>query len=461
MVAVNRVRIDKDYAAVAGFFISSAGWFVLAGLAGLFLASAMVAPDFAFYKNISWLVFGRIRPMHTNMMIFGFVGSALIGSIYYYVPHLARTPLYSRRMGRAGLWLWNLTVASGTATLALGYTQSREYAEWIWPVDILVLIVLALTFYNLLRTVMAREEKLLYVSIWYAFGALIFTFFIYFFGNAVWNPRTGAITGMPDGILAWFYGHGIVGLFLTPLGVGLAYYVIPIVCRAPLFSHAVSLIGFWTILMFYPHIGTHHLLQTPAPTWLKIVAITGSIGMLIPVFAVLVNLWLTMRGKLGQIHTDVGGKFVFAGLVWYLFVCLQGPFQALPSVQTVTHLTNWVVAHSHIAVFGFAGFIGLGGIYFIIPRITGRPLYSRKLADIQYWLVLIGLSGFFLTLTMAGLIQGTGWLYGKTVYVILPELHIYWVWRLGFGILIVSGAVVGLYNIARSLYGRSVVEEEP
>ncbi len=420
----------------------------------------MVAPDFSFYKNISWLVFGRVRPMHTNMMIFGFVGSGLLGSLYYYVPQLTRSPLYSGLMGRAAVWLWNITVASGTVTLALGYTQSREYAEWIWPVDILVLIVLALTLYNLLMTVLAREEKLLYVSIWYAFGAMIFTFFIYFFGNAVWNPRTGAITGMPDGILAWFYGHGIVGLFLTPLAVALSYYVIPIVSRAPLFSHAVSLIGFWTILMFYPHIGTHHLLQTPAPTWLKIVAITGSIGMLIPVFAVLINLFLTMRGKLAQIHSDIGGKFVFAGLVWYLFVCLQGPFQALPSVQTVTHLTNWVVAHSHIAVFGFAGFIALGGIYFIIPRITGRPLYSRKLADIQYWLVLAGLSGFFLTLTMAGLIQGTGWLYGKTVYVILPELHIYWVWRLGFGVLIMSGAVVGFYNIARSLYGRGASEDD-
>ncbi len=458
---LSRIQVGKEHAAVAGFFISSACWFAVAGLAGLFLASAMVAPDFAFYKNISWLVFGRVRPMHTNMMIFGFVGSALLGSIYYYVPHLARKPLHSLTLGRVGVWLWNLTVASGTVTLALGYTQSREYAEWIWPVDILLLLVLALTFYNLLRTVIAREEKLIYVSTWYAFGALTFTFFIYFFGNAVWNPRTGAITGMPDGILAWFYGHGIVGLFLTPLGVGLAYYVIPIVSRAPLFSHAVSLVGFWTILMFYPHIGTHHLLQTPAPTWLKIVAITGSIGMLIPVLAVLVNLWLTMRGRLGQIHTDVGGKFVFAGLVWYLFVCLQGPFQALPSVQTVTHLTNWVVGHSHIAVFGFAGFIGLGGIYFITPRITGRPLYSRKLADIEYWLVLAGLSGFFLALTMAGLIQGTGWLYGKTVYVVLPELHIYWVWRLGFGVLILSGALVGLYNITRSLFGSSVAEGEP
>jgi len=327
-------------------------------------------------------------------------------------------------------------------------------------VDIMILLALGLTFYNLLQTVAARQEKLLYVSIWYGFGALIFTFFIYFFGNAVWNPPTGALTGMPDGILAWFYGHGIVGLFLTPLAVGLAYYVIPIVCRAPLFSHTLSLIGFWTILTLYPHIGTHHLLQTPAPTWLKIVAVTGSIGMLIPVLVVLMNIWLTMRGKLGALHQDIGGKFVFAGLVWYTLVCLQGPFQALPVVQRVTHLTNWVIGHSHIAVFGFSGFIGLGGLYFILPRITGRPIYSRKLADIQYWLLLIGLAGFFFVLTVAGLIQGSGWLSGEVVYKILPELHVYFVFRLGFGILIITGAAIGLYNIARSLYGIRTIEED-
>ena len=444
---------DNQFKTVKGFFLSSAAWFVVATVAGLFLASSMIAPDFILYKNVSWLVFGRVRPMHTNMMIFGFVGSALIGAMYYFVPHLVRRPLHSVWVGRLSLWIWNLAVAGGTVTLALGYTQSREYAEWIWPVDILVLLSFALTFYVLLRTVVEREEELLYVSVWYAFGALTFTFFIYFFGNAVWNPATGAITGMPDGILAWFYGHGIVGLFLTPLAVGVAYYVMPIVCRAPLFSHTLSLVGFWTILMFYPHIGTHHLLQTPAPTWLKIVAVTGSIGMLIPVMTVLVNLWLTVRGRIGRIHEDIGGKFVFAGLVWYLLVCLQGPFQALPVVQRVTHLTNWVVALSHIAVLGFSGFIALGGIYFILPRITGRPVYSRKLADIQYWLILTGLTGFFAVLTMAGLIQGSGWLGGGVVYKILPELHVYWVWRAGFGVLLASGAVIGLYNVARSLYG--------
>jgi cytochrome c oxidase cbb3-type subunit I len=452
---------ERQYQPVAGFFLSSACWFFLATLGGLLLASSMVAPDLGLYRNVSWLVFGRIRPIHTNMMIFGFVGSALIGSVYYLVPRLVRAPLYSPAAGRLGLWIWNLAVAAGTVTLALGFTQSREYAEWIWPVDIMILLAFAITFFNLVKTVAAREEDLLYVSVWYVLGALVFTFLIYFFGNAVWNPATGAITGMPDGILAWFYGHGIVGLFLTPLAVGLAYYVVPIATGAPLFSHALSLVGFWTILMFYPHIGTHHLLQTPAPTWLKMIAITGSIGMLIPVFTVLVNLWLTVKGRLGRLHEDLGARFVFAGLVWYLLVCLQGPFQSLPTVQRVTHLTNWVVAHSHIAVLGFSGFIGLGGLYFILPRITGRPLYSNKLADIQYWLLLIGLTGFFAVLTMAGLIQGSGWLSGSVVYKILPELHVYWVWRAGFGVLISVGAAIGVYNVTRSLYGRKTEGEAP
>jgi len=243
--------------------------------------------------------------------------------------------------------------------------------------------------------------------------------------------------------------------------VGLAYYVVPIASGAPLFSHALSLVGFWTILMFYPHIGTHHLLQTPAPTWLKMIAITGSIGMLIPVTTVLVNLWLSMKGRLGHLHEEVGAKFIFAGLVWYLLVCLQGPFQSLPSVQRVTHLTNWVVAHSHIAVLGFSGFIGLGGMYFLLPRITGRPLYSRKLADVQYWLLLTGLTGFFAVLTMAGLIQGSGWLSGNVVYRMLPELHVYWVWRAGFGVLISAGAAIGVYNVVRSLYGSKLGEDRP
>jgi cytochrome c oxidase cbb3-type subunit I len=167
-----------------------------------------------------------------------------------------------------------------------------------------------------------------------------------------------------------------------------------------------------------------------------------------------------MKGRLAVLHDNVGGKWVFAGLVWYLIVCLQGPFQALPIIQRVTHLTNWVIAHSHIAVFGFSGFIGIGAIYFIIPRITGRPLHSKKLADIQYWFALIGLSGFFFVLTMAGLIQGNSWLNGETVYRTLPELHPYFIFRLIFAMSIIVGAFIGLYNIWMSLRGAGPRPEE-
>jgi cytochrome c oxidase cbb3-type subunit I len=442
---------DEQYSTTKGFFISSAAWMVAGTLAGLIGAIELVAPDLL--GNLPWIVFGRIRQVHTNLVMFAFVGSALLGSAHYIVPTLLRTPLYSERLGKLYLWLWNGALVAGVITLSLGYTQNREYAELIWPIDVGVLIVFGLMFYNLFETLRRRRENLLYVSIWYVFGALIFSFFTYLFGNAMWNPETGSITGMPDAILAWFYGHNVLGFFFTPLAVAVAYFVIPIVSRAPLYSHTLSLIGFWSILVMYSHIGTHHLLQAPAPTWLKVVAITGSIGMIIPVMTVLVNLWLTMRGRLGNVHSDIGGKFVFAGSVWYLLTCLQGPLQSLPYVQRLTHFTNWVIAHAHMGVFGFAGFTALGGIYFILPRITGRPLYSRRLAEVQYWLVLIGITGFFVVLTIAGLIQGNGWLNGETVYRLLPQINLYMILRASLGVLIISGALMGLYNILMTIYG--------
>ena len=440
----------SSYSTVTFFFLSAAAWLVVGTLAGFIAAIELVAPDLL--GNIPWLVFGRIRQVHTSIVMFAFVGGGLLGVIHYLVPTLLQTPLYSERLGRICVGLWNLAVVAGVITLSMGYTQNREYAEMIWPIDIGVLVVLGLIFYNLLQTLRRRKEPLLYVSIWYVFGGLIFTFLTYFFGNAVWHPETGSLSGMPDAILAWFYGHNILGFFFTTFSVALAYYVIPIVCRTPLYSHTLSLIGFWSILLMYSHIGTHHLLQAPAPTWLKVIAITGSVGMVVPVLTVLVNLWLTMQGRLGNLHLDIGGKFIFAGTVLYLLTCLQGPLQSLPSVQRLTHFTNWVIAHAHLGVLGFSGMITLGGIYFILPRITGKEIYSQRLANIQYWLFLIGVLGFFVVLTIAGLIQGNGWLNGEALYRILPQIYLYMVLRASLGILLLGGAVMGCFNIMMTLW---------
>ena len=438
------------------FFLSSAVWFVIGTLEGITCATNLVVPDLL--GGIPWLVFSRMRPMHTTTMIFGFAGATLIGSAYYIMPSILRTTLWSERMGKLTLWIYNLSILIGIVALAMGYSQGREYAEWIWPADIGVLLSLGLAFLNFLMTAINRREKIMYVSTWYIFAGLLYTWFIYAIGNAVWDFK-GAITGMPDAILAWYYGHGIVGLFLTPLAVAVAYYVVPRVARGPLYSHSLSLVGFWTILVIYTHIGTHHLLQTPVPTWLKVLAVSGSIGMLIPVATVLVNLWLTMRGRLGLFHNDIGGKFVMAGLVWYILTCTQGPIQALPIVQRMTHLNNWVVAHSHMGVFGFSATIGLGGLYYILPRITGKPIHSSRLAEVQYWLLLLGMTGFFFVLTAGGLVQGNSWLNGETVYRTLPMIHVYFIVRAAIGLLFVGAAFIGLYNIYMSIKGVRVQGE--
>ncbi|MBW2367729.1 MAG: cbb3-type cytochrome c oxidase subunit I [Deltaproteobacteria bacterium] len=421
-------------------------------LMGLIGAIELMAPDVT--ENIGWLVFGRIRPIHINIVLFGFVTPGLLGSAFYFVPRLLRTPLYSDKLGVFTVVAWNVLLVGVVVSLAMGYTQGREYAELIWPLDVLVVMAFSLVFFNFIMTVRRRREPLLYVSVWYVCAAAILTATTYALGNVIWQPDNGALLGIPDAILLWFYGHNVFGLLLTPLSAGVAYYVIPRAVKRPLYSHTLSLLGFWSLLVVYTHIGTHHLLQVPVPTWLKVIAIVDSVAMVIPVMAFLINIWLTAKGRLGEIHNDIGAKFVFTGTIMYFFVSIQGSMMSLPQVQRVTHFNNWVVGHAHIGVLGFAGMIALGGIYYILPKVTGKPLFSRLLADLQYWLVLIAVVGFTVVLTIAGLIQGNAWLNGETVYRLLPEIHMYYVVRASLGVMLFSGALIGLYNIFRTLFQR-------
>ena len=442
--------MPTNYLTAKGFCLTSAFWMVVATSMGLLGATELMAPDLT--ENIGWLVFGRIRPIHVNLVLFGFVTPGLLAAAFYYVPRLLRTELYSEKLGVITVLAWNFTLVFVVISLALGYTQGREYAEMIWPIDIMIVAAFSLVFVNLIITVARRKEPILYVSVWYVCAGIILTAVTFSLGNVIWRPSSGSLVGIPDAILLWFYGHNVFGLLLTPLSAGVAYYVIPRACRAPLYSHTLSLFGFWSLLVVYTHIGTHHLLQVPVPTWLKVISIVDSIAMVIPVMAFLINIWYTAKGNLGQIHADIGAKFVFTGTIMYFFVSIQGSMMALPDVQRVTHFNNWVVAHAHVGVLGFAGMIALGGIYYILPRITGKPLYSRFLADFQYWMILIGVIGFTVVLTIVGLIQGNAWLNGETVYRILPEMHIYYITRASIGLMIFISAVLGLYNIVRSLF---------
>ena len=432
------------------FTLTASFWFAAATSFGMIGAGYLIAPDFM--ANIEYIHFGRVRPMHINAVLFGFVTPGLLAAAFYYFPKLLRTELFSHKLGVISAIFWNITVIAGIVGISMGHTQGREYAELPWTVDIMVVISFIMVVTNILMTIRRRKEPILFVSIWYTTAAVVLTSITYCLGNVIWKPDTGALKGIPDAILLWFYGHNIFGLLLSPMGLAVAYYVLPIATRSPLYSHTLSLLGFWSLIIVYTHIGTHHLLQVPVPTWLKTISIVDSVAMVIPVMIVLINLWYTVKGKLGDIHADIGAKFVFAGTIFYFFVNIQGSMMALPHVQRITHFNNWVVGHAHLGVLGFAGMTALGGLYFIIPKITGKPLHSKFFADVQYWLVLIGMTGFAVVLTTVGLIQGNAWYNGETLYRTLPEIQPYYILRASLGALIMVGAYIGLYNVIRSLY---------
>lgn len=439
----------KTNSAALAFLTAGATWFVVGTLYGMTSAIHLLSPEF--FNNIPWLVFGRTRPIHVNTVLLGFVATTLIGCGLYYVPALLRTRLWSEPLGWLSFFLWNAAILSGPLTFSFGITQGREYAEYIWIFDVSIVLAVLTAIYNIVMTLANRRENVLYVSIWYFVGALIWTSGVYPIGNVMWHPATGALPGLLDSIFLWFYGHDIVGLLLTPLAVGAAYFVMPRVTRTPLYSYTISVFGFWALVALYTHIGGHHILQAPIPTWLKTVSIVDSAAMVVPVIPVLANIWLTARQRSGIVWNDPPGRFILVGSYWYLLTCVQGPIQSLPSLQKVTHFNNWTVGHAHIAVLGFSGFMALGALWHILPLITKRRLYSDRLVNLQFGLVTFGLTGFFAVLTIAGLLQGSAWYNAEMVYRVLPELPVYMGLRAAFGVFIISAAVVGLYNLIMTI----------
>ncbi len=441
------------------FMIAGAIWFVFGTSFGLISAIDLVAPDT--FQNFAPATFGRIRPGHVNTVIYGFGFMTLTGCGLYYVPATLRTRLWSEPLGWISFVLLTGVVAAGPVCFASGVSQGREYTEYPWVLDIILLAAVFITIVNLVMTILKRCEKELFVSVWYFTGAFMWFFFLYAIGNVIWSPPAGALPGIVDSPILWYYGHNLVGLLLTPLAVGAAYFVIPRVVNAPIYSYALSIVGFWTLVILYTHIGGHHILQAPIPNWLKTISMIHSVGMTLPVFAVLVNVWMTARGRIGRLVADPAGRLVFAGTVWYLITCVQGPLQSLPVIQRVTHFNNWTIGHSHIAVLGFAGFIALGTLWHVLPLACGRRLWSGKLVNVQFALVLFGLTGFFVVLTIAGLIQGESWNNGFTIYRIIPEIIPYMVIRLASGLFIYAGAWLGLYILFRTLFNGEPLGASP
>lgn len=450
--------MDKEFSTSRNFILTGVFWVIVGGLVGLVAAAEMAAPNFL--EGIAFFEFGRLRPLHVNVMFFLWVSSIWFGAFSYIVPKLCGVPLYSERIGNISMILWNFVGVLALFTLLGGYTQGREYAELIWPIDVLVEVVLLMNTYNIARTVLSRKEKKLYVSIWYITAALILMPMVYAIGNVIWDPGSfsgfpvgpsGSLDGIRDSIWNWFYGHNVLGLWFTTGGVGMVYYFVPLIIRSPLYSHSLSLIGFWSLIFFYTMVGHHHLLETPTPGYLKTIAVIGSMGMFVPVFTFLGNMWMTMRGSWGKIYESVALKFLIVGTIFYFVTCVQGPFQSIQGFNRLVHFTWWIVGHAHLAMLGTMSFWAMGGIFYMVPVIMRRRIWSPALAEAQFWLVTLGFLIMMFTLQIGGLVQGQAWLEGETVYAALPDLHPYAIGRAISGALLFIGFCLQFYNIYKTM----------
>ncbi len=436
----------KENSASVNFMLSAATWVVLGVLMGLTLAIEFVFPDF--FRGISWLVFGRLRQAHVNTVLFAWLSGAMMGMWLYIVPQLTGRKLYSELLGNLCAFLWNIALLVGIVSILMAHTQSREYAELIWAVDVAVIVVLLLNAFNILMTIHNRVEPKLYVSLWYITGTVIWFPMLYFIGNVMWRPPTGALTGIDDAIFNWFYGHNVLGLWFTTGLLAVIYYIVPRETNTPLYSHVLSLIAFWGIAFFYTGVGGHHLLWAPIPYWLKTIAVADSIGMILPVVAFMMNIFLTMRGNWNRFMSSIPLRFAITGWAAYILVSYQGSHQALRGVNLLTHFTQYVPGHAHLSLLFFAASTLIGGLYYVIPRIYKCDIYSRVLANAGYSLYVIGFAFFFGGFLLTGLVQGAAWVHqGLPVWSVLPGLRPYMLLRASGGVLVVSGFVAFSFNI--------------
>lgn len=471
--------LTSEGSASRNFLYSAIFWLTIADFVGLIAAMEMISPDFL--GGIPYLTFGRLRPMHTNGVLFMWLSMAQIGAFFYIVPKLCGVKLHSEILGNITMILWNMVGIVGYLTLSLGLTQAREYAELIWPIDIMVLTGLLLTGYNIYKTIFARKEKKLFVSLWYIMGTMVWMPMLYFVGNVMWQPLlpnndpgipslqsniagfpSGSLNGIDDVTWQWFYGHNVLGYWFTASGVAIVYYLVPVLTRSPLYSHLLSLIGFWSIAFLYGLVGQHHILQSPTPGWLKTLAVVGSLGLFIPVLTFLTNIWLTMRGNWGKIYESLPLKFVIVGTIFYFVTCIQGPMQAIQGFNRLIHFTNWIVGHAHLALLGTFSFWAMAAIYYIIPVTLKRRIYSPGLGEAQFWLITTGFLLMMISLQIGGLVQGAMWLNGDTVMKTLPELKPYLVIRAIAGALIVISGILQAWQIYKTVTaGEPITSKAP
>jgi cytochrome c oxidase cbb3-type subunit I/II len=459
-----------DNKIVKKFLYASILFGVVGMLVGLIVAFMFIFPNMT--DGIPWLSFGRLRPLHTNAVIFAFVGNAIFAGVYYSLQRLLKTRMYSDVLSTINFWGWQLIIVAAAITLPLGYTTSKEYAELEWPIDIAIALIWVVFGINMIMTILRRRERHLYVAIWFYLATFITVAVLHIF-NSLELPVSAmksysVYAGVQDALVQWWYGHNAVAFFLTTPFLGLMYYFVPKVANRPVYSYRLSIIHFWSLIFLYIWAGPHHLLYTALPDWAQNLGVVFSIMLLAPSWGGMINGLLTLRGVWDKVRTEPVLKFFVVGITGYGMATFEGPMLSLKNVNAIAHYTDWIVAHVHVGALAWNGFMTFGMIYWLIPRMTKTKLYSTALANFHFWIGTLGIILYALPMYVAGFMQASMWdqfkpdgtlQYGnflETVTEIMP----FYVMRAIGGCLFITGLLVLVYNIIQTVRKGSAVEDE-
>jgi len=439
-----------DWRVVRVWLLWGMFWLMFAPSVGAAISGMFDYPDYLGTTHLA-VTFGRLRPIHVNGVILGAFSSLFIGECHYLVPRLCgvRTP-----WGQWGVllaWVWNIALAAGLLGLAFGENHGLEAGELPLYAEIPIFLVIAIATAQFLVTIGRRLEPQLYVALWYLIGAFVWTTMNLVLGSFI-LPYT--ITGINSAAFHGLYIHYIVGLWITPAGYVLIYYFLPVSVKNPLYAHKLSLVGFWSLALFYPFVGIHHYLYSPIADWAETLAIITSMLLIIPVWTVLVNFFGTVKGKWDAFGKNLPAKFLITGALMYLLGCFQGSTEALRVIQQPTHFTDFVISHSHLTVFGTFVLWAIGGLVYVWPRLCGRELWSWTMGNWSFWLITVGISTMGLVLTAAGLQQGYQWMAGTEWVDTIVPMKPYWFVRTMSGISMDIGMTLLVVNMMMTALAR-------
>lgn len=464
-------QFHYDNKIVRNFIYASIVFGVVGMLVGLLLAFLFMFPNLT--SGVSFLSFGRLRPLHTNAVIFAFVGNAMFAGVYYSMQRLLKARMFSDVLSKIHFWGWQLIIVAAAITLPLGYTTSKEYAELEWPIDIAIALIWVVFGINMIGTIIKRRERHIYVAIWFYIATFVTVAVLHIF-NSLELPVAGlksysVYAGVQDALVQWWYGHNAVAFFLTTPFLGMMYYFVPKAANRPVYSYRLSIIHFWSLIFIYIWAGPHHLLYSALPDWAQNLGVVFSVMLIAPSWGGMINGLLTLRGVWDKVRTDAVLKFFVVAITGYGMATFEGPMLSLKNVNAIAHFTDWIIAHVHVGALAWNGFLSFGMFYWLVPRLTKTKLFSEKLANFHFWIGTLGIIFYALPMYVSGFTQASLWKqfkpdgsalqYGNFLETVTQLMPMYWMRAIG-GTLYLIGVLVLVYNIVMTVRKGAAVADD-